>query len=202
MKNFGIVNKPVGMWRCTTEMDTRSQIIKIATDLFQQKGYQGVGINEILKSCNLTKGALYYHFPNGKEELLIACLNTMNEAITKSIKEIFNKHQTTLEATEAMINKLVTDFNQKGTITGYTFSSIVSGMDSMSEPVRTACSSFYTEIQKIYSSKLQVDGISRDEADSIALMMTGSIEGAIMLSLTIKSSEPLSNISQVLPRLV
>ncbi|WP_010097173.1 TetR/AcrR family transcriptional regulator [Ornithinibacillus scapharcae] len=183
-------------------MDTRSQIIEIATNLFQQKGYQGVGISEILKSCNLTKGALYYHFPNGKEELLIACLNTMNEAITKSIKEIFKKHQTTQEAAEAMIEKLVVDFNQKGTITGYTFSSIVSGMDSMSEPVRTACSSLYAEIQKIYSIKLQEDGISTDEANSMSWLMTASIEGAIMLSSTIQSSDPLINITQVLPRLV
>ena len=55
-------------------MDTKSQIIYIATNLFQQKGYKGVGVSEILKACNITKGALYHHFPNGKEELLIACL--------------------------------------------------------------------------------------------------------------------------------
>ncbi len=60
------------MWGCATEMDTKSLIIKIATNLFQQKGYIGVGVNEILKACTITKGAHYHHFPNGKEELLIA----------------------------------------------------------------------------------------------------------------------------------
>ncbi|MGG3797618.1 TetR/AcrR family transcriptional regulator [Metabacillus fastidiosus] len=70
------------------EMDTKSLIIEIATNLFQQKGYKGVGVNEILKACNITKGALYYHFPNGKEELLIACLQSINEAITTDIEDI------------------------------------------------------------------------------------------------------------------
>jgi TetR/AcrR family transcriptional regulator, lmrAB and yxaGH operons repressor len=190
------------MWRCTTEMDTRSQIIEIATNLFQLKGYKGVGINEILKECKLTKGALYYHFPKGKEELLIACLNTMKEAITNSIKEIFKQHQTTLEATNAMIQKLIADFNLKGTVTGYTFSSIVSGMDSLSEPVRNACSSLYVEIQVIYLNKLVEDGFGIELAESTALIMTATIEGGIMLSSMKKSSEPLERISQVLPKLV
>lgn len=70
-------------------MDTKSRIIDIATSLFQQKGYLGVGLNEILKACNISKGSLYHHFPNGKEELLIACLHSLNEAITTHMEEIF-----------------------------------------------------------------------------------------------------------------
>ena len=94
-------------------MDTKSLIIDIATKLFQQKGYKGVGLNEILKACNISKGALYHHFPNGKEELLIACLQSMNEAITTDIEEIFERYPTTQEATKAMIEKLVADFESR-----------------------------------------------------------------------------------------
>ena len=58
-------------------MSTKSLIIDISTTLFQQKGYLGVGLNEILKACNISKGSLYHHFPKGKEELLVACLQLM-----------------------------------------------------------------------------------------------------------------------------
>ena len=71
-------------------MDTKSLIIDIATTLFQQKGYMGVGLNEILKACNISKGSLYHHFPNGKEELLIACLHSLNEAITNGYRRNFS----------------------------------------------------------------------------------------------------------------
>jgi TetR/AcrR family transcriptional repressor of lmrAB and yxaGH operons len=71
--------------------DTKSLIIDIATTLFQKKGYLGVGLNEILKACNLSKGSFYHHFPNGKEELLIACLQLMDEEITTSIENIFKR---------------------------------------------------------------------------------------------------------------
>ncbi|WP_375162433.1 TetR/AcrR family transcriptional regulator [Bacillus sp. V3B] len=49
---------------CTVVIDTKSRIIDTATTLFQQKGYMSVGVNEILKACNIKKGALYYHFPD------------------------------------------------------------------------------------------------------------------------------------------
>jgi len=84
-------------------LDTKSLIIQIATKLFQQKGYLGVGLNEILKVCNISKGSLYHHFPNGKEELLIAYLDSLNDAITIDIEGIFNENPTTEEATSAMI---------------------------------------------------------------------------------------------------
>lgn len=183
-------------------MDTKLLIIETATTLFQQKGYKSVGITEILKACKISKGSFYHHFPNGKEELLIACLHSMNEAITTDMEDIFNRYQTTQDATQAMIEKLVADFEHDGTITGYTFSSIVREMASLSEPVRNACSLLYTNIHEISLKKLAADGISKETANSIALMMTASIEGGIMLCLAHKSSNPLKIVSQQLPKLM
>lgn len=182
-------------------MDTKQMMIDIATTLFQQKGYIGVGLTEILKAGNFSKGSLYHHFPNGKEELLIACLQSMSEAITNDIEQIFERYPTTKEATIAMIEKLIVNFETEGTIAGYTFSSIVSEMALLSEPVRNACSNLYIKMQGIYTNKLITEGFSKEAAKSIALMMNASIEGGIMLCLTQKASDPLKIISHELPNL-
>ena len=183
-------------------MDTKSLMINTATTLFQQKGYKGVGLNEILKACTITKGALYHHFPNGKEELLIACLHDLNEAITTDIEAIFKAHLSTKEATQSMIDKLISNLESDGTITGYTFSSIVSEMATVSEPVRNACSALYENIQRIFCAKLETEGFSNETASDIALLMTASIEGAMMLCLTQKSTKPLKTIATLLPNLL
>ena len=182
-------------------MDTKLLLIDNATTLFQQKGYKSVGLNEILKACNITKGALYHHFPNGKEELLITCLHKLNEIITNDIEAIFNAHPSTEAATLAMLEKLVHNLEQDGTITGYTFSSMVSEMATMSEPVRNACSALYENIQHIYMEKLVAEGFSIKSATDISLLMSASIEGAMMLCLTQKSAEPLKTISNLFPKL-
>lgn len=184
------------------QMDTKSLIIETATILFQQKGYKSVGLNEILKACNVTKGALYHHFPDGKEELLITCLHALNETITSDIQAIFSRHQSTKDAIQAMIDKLVHNFEKDGTIIGYTFSSMVSEMATMSEPVRNTCSALYENIQHIYSEKLISDGFSTESASAIALLMTASIEGAMMLCLTQKSADPLKTVAKTLPNML
>ncbi|MEK3967612.1 TetR/AcrR family transcriptional regulator [Paenibacillus sp. FSL R7-0048] len=183
-------------------MDTKSLMIETATHLFQQKGYKNVGVNEILKACNVTKGALYHHFPNGKEELLIACLKGLNEAITIDIEDIFKKHPSTLEAIQSMIDKLIHNLETEGTITGYTFSSIVSEMATVSEPVRQACSLLYENMERIYCDKLVTEGYSQESASEMALWMTASIEGAMMLCLTQKSTTPLKTIAKLLPTIL
>jgi len=183
-------------------VDTKSLIMDKATILFQQKGYKSVGLTEILKACNVTKGALYHHFPNGKEELLITCLQALNEAITTDIKDIFSKHQSTKDATQSMIDKLIHTLDRDGTITGYTFSSIVSEMATVSEPVRHECGALYENIQQIYSAKLVTDGLSIESASAIALLMTASIEGAMMLCLTQQSSDPLKTIAKLVPNIL
>ncbi|RDW16102.1 TetR/AcrR family transcriptional regulator [Oceanobacillus arenosus] len=181
-------------------METKSLIINIATTLFQQKGYIGVGLNEIIRKCNISKGSLYHHFPNGKEELLIACLGSLSDTITLDIEFIFSQYPTAQEAAIAMIDKIIMKYETEGTITGYTFTSIVSEMGSLSDAVRNACTNLYTRIEGIYASKLVAEGISIEEANSKALMMTATIEGGIMLCLTKRTSEPLIVISQALQK--
>lgn len=183
-------------------MDTKSLIIDISTTLFQQKGYKSVGLTEILKACNIAKGSLYHHFPNGKEELLIACLNSMKVAITTDTENIFKRYPTTQEATQMMIEKLAADFEREGTITGYTFSSIVREMASLSELVQNAYSELYTNIQEIFSRKLVEDGFIKETAVSTALLLIATIEGGVMLCLAQKSSEPLKMILRALPNLL
>ena len=101
-----------------------------------------------------------------------------------------------------MIDKLIHNFEENGSIIGYTFSSIVSEMATMSEPVRTACSALYENIQRLYYEKLITEGYSNESASSIALLMTASIEGAMMLCLTQKSATPLKTIATLLPSIL
>ena len=183
-------------------MDTKSLIIDTATNLFQQKGYKSVGLNEILKACKVTKGALYHHFPNGKEELLIACLQALKEAITTDIEDMFRGHLSTKDAIQSILDKLIHNLETEGTIIGYTFSSIVSEMATVSESVREACSSLYENIQNIICTKFVTEGFLNESATDIALLMTASIEGAMMLCLTQKSTDPLKTIAKLLPNII
>jgi len=183
-------------------MDKKAYIINIATSLFQKKGYMSVGLNELLSACNISRGAFYHHFPLGKEQLLITCLASLREFIAEDSKRIINNHNTTAEAVQAILKQLINDYTSKGTIVGYTFTSIVSEMGAVSEEVRKACTSLYEELETIISKKLEQDGKEREAAKQHALFIVSTIEGGIILTLTKKTVQPLEIIAHQLKRIL
>src|ERR1700754_4966117 len=48
---------------------TRMKVLQVAANLFADRGFSGVGVNEIGAAPGLGRGALYYHI-SSKEDLL------------------------------------------------------------------------------------------------------------------------------------
>jgi AcrR family transcriptional regulator len=53
---------------------TRQQILAAAEDLFLAKGYKGVSMKDLAAAVQVKPAALYYHFPDGKEEVFVEML--------------------------------------------------------------------------------------------------------------------------------
>jgi TetR/AcrR family transcriptional repressor of nem operon len=49
-------------WSKEHKAETRKAILKSAAELFLKHGYDHVGINDVMKHANLTRGAFYHHF--------------------------------------------------------------------------------------------------------------------------------------------
>lgn len=71
------------------EETTRKRLIQTAALLFQQKGYNGVGVAEILSCAGAPKGSLYHHFPDGKADLARAAAEWMSEGMLQIIDDAF-----------------------------------------------------------------------------------------------------------------
>lgn len=71
-------------------VERRSQLLMAAQKLFAQKGYRNTTTNEIAKSANLTKGALYFHFKN-KEDILFELIKHVFNHFEKAMNDNVEK---------------------------------------------------------------------------------------------------------------
>jgi AcrR family transcriptional regulator len=66
--------------------DTRSRIVFAAMELFWEKGYSSTSVADLLKRADVNAGSLYHFFP-GKQDVLIAVLETYREGIGPMLLE-------------------------------------------------------------------------------------------------------------------
>ena len=66
--------------------DSRERILQAAAELFAQRGYAGVGVDEVASRSGIAKTALYYHFGN-KDGLLVAVLERTAAAWIDGIRQ-------------------------------------------------------------------------------------------------------------------
>jgi AcrR family transcriptional regulator len=52
--------------------ETRKELIAAATAVFSEQGFHRAGISDIARQAGFTTGAVYHHFPGGKDELFLA----------------------------------------------------------------------------------------------------------------------------------
>jgi len=67
---------------------TRGALMAAARKLFTERGYEGVGTEEIVRAAGVTRGALYHHFPGGKAALLEAVYMQLEAESTERVARI------------------------------------------------------------------------------------------------------------------
>jgi len=77
-KKIGEENQPPA-----GDRETRQQILEAARQLFLARGYKGVSMKDVAEAVQVTSAALYYHFPNGKQDIFFSIIQTMLEEWTR-----------------------------------------------------------------------------------------------------------------------
>src|SRR3954466_1875711 len=66
---------------------TRGDLIAAARELFPDRGYANVSVEDIVRRAGVTRGALYHQFPGGKEDLFVAVFDQVEEGVMAGIAD-------------------------------------------------------------------------------------------------------------------
>lgn len=88
--------------RTLQSIKTKKRIIEAAKELFVEKGYFNVTVDDVVERANSSKGGFYTHFKT-KEELIINMVPMVDEAYTK-FTQINKEYKSTLDKITSFIN--------------------------------------------------------------------------------------------------
>jgi TetR/AcrR family transcriptional regulator, transcriptional repressor for nem operon len=176
--------------------ETRQHIIEKAAALFNQHGYEGTALSDLMEATDLRKGGIYRHF-DSKEELA-------EEAFEHAWGVAWRTRVHGLEAIPNSVDrlkKLVRNFVEvRPPLPGgcpllNTAIETDDGNARLRGRAREALRSWQEMIENTVRSGVE-KGEIREDADSsaAAMLIIASLEGALMMSRLTHSDEPLGRV--------
>lgn len=186
---------------------SREKILTTAMRLFYFQGFHGTGLNQILKESGAPKGSLYHYFPEGKEQLAEEAIKLSRQLIGDVIQHYMMEKESVEEALTAHILAMAELFDQENGVEENShlmmpFGLLAAETAFMNERLREACSDTYQYWESLYFGKLVKNGYRASDATIISQFISTLIEGAVTLSLTKKSNDPLIMASSIIPTIL
>jgi TetR/AcrR family transcriptional repressor of lmrAB and yxaGH operons len=173
----------------------RDQLISSTCDLLELQGYHATGLNQILRESSSPKGSLYYYFPGGKEELTAKALEHVGSIVLERMKVNLALTDDPADAIGQFIRNIAVNVEASGYQAGGPITTVALETAATSEALREVCFRIYSSWIGAMREKLMSVGCEPGRADALAQVIISAIEGAIILSRSGRSTQPLLNVA-------
>jgi len=166
---------------------TREMIIRQAAVVFNQRGFFGTSISDIMQETGLEKGGIYNHFKAGKEELALAAFDYAVAHINRKLEAALRDKPHAIERLLAFAAVLESAFDDPELPGGCPILNTAIESDDAHPALRArteqAMSNLIASLQRIIDKGI-TRGEIRNEVHSqeVAVVFISTMEGALMLS--------------------
>lgn len=113
----------------------RERIIEVAAKLFRERGFNGIGVAELMKAAGLTHGGFYGHFESKEDLMAQACARALEESM-KTLKAA--AEQSGEDALAVIASTYLSPAHRDGPGDGCVLAALASEASRCDSPVRTA----------------------------------------------------------------
>lgn len=166
--------------------ETKARIVQQAAAVFNQKGYAGSSIADIMQATGLKKGGIYNHFKS-KDELALAAFDYAVSTMSQKMWSAMKNKRNAVDRLQALVSSYLTYVEEPPIIGGCPILNTAIEVDDLDSPLRdralTAIDSWRSLIIRIIQKGIKKGEIRASvEPDTIATIIICNIEGAIMMS--------------------
>ena len=176
---------------------TREKIIRQAAVVFNQRGFFGTSISDIMQETGLEKGGIYNHFKAGKEELALAAFDYAVAHINHKLEVALREKHTAVDRLVAFAAVLESAFDDPDLPGGCPILNTAIESDDAHPVLRARTEK---AMSGLIASLCQIidKGIARGEiraevhSEAVAMVFISTMEGALMLSRLYNERQPIT----------
>ncbi len=167
-------------------LQTRAKIIQQAANLFNQKGYAGSSLSDIMQATGLQKGGIYNHF-SSKEELALAAFDFAVKQVKQRYLKALRGKRHAIEKLKAMVETFSTAIDELPIKGGCPLLNTAVESDDTHPALRARAQQAMDEwrqmIRRIVEAGMEKGEIQPLTApDTVATIFIATLEGALMMT--------------------
>ena len=171
--------------------DSKEKTLTAVARLFTQQGYHGTALHDILDAGGAPRGSLYFHFPDGKEEIGAAAVELAARTVRAFIVQAIDTSQTVQAFLTQLARGMAANLERSGYREGCPIATTALETAAQSDILGTAARQAFATWEQEIERGLVRFGMKPGDAERTATMILSQLEGALLMARTYRSLEPM-----------
>ncbi|MCH8506434.1 MAG: TetR/AcrR family transcriptional regulator [Ectothiorhodospiraceae bacterium] len=182
--------------------DTRARMIETTARLIQTRGLHGVSLSDILNESGAPRGSLYFHFPGGKEALVLEAMRAGIDEATRILRECLANAKHPAAGVQSFFQAAAGEMTDSNYAFGCPVAPIVLEGPGADSELADACQAAFDEWMDLYREALIKAGLKPKRAGRLARMIVASLEGALIMARSERSTNCITQVGDELAALI
>ncbi len=181
--------------------DTRERFIAATAKLLLFRGYYGTSLGDIIDASAAPRGSLYFHFPGGKDELVLEATRAGAAQATQALSDALAHAPHPAAGVRAYAEAAARLMRESDYTFGCPLAPVV--LDGEGPPaLAELCRATFAGWTGILRNAFAKAGMSGKRAGALATIVVTTIEGALLMARSYREAGPLQTAAAELERLV
>ena len=179
--------------------DTRSRMVEAASGLLRERGYDGTGFREVVGRAGAARGAIYHHFPDGKQQLGVEVATSTGGLLADRVEQLC-RERTPAEAMTGLLDLAEHVLVRGGPVAGCPIAAVALAADDPDGRLRASADRVFTRWRTALADCLVRAGADAAEADAYATLAVAAVEGGVLLCRARGDGTPFADVRRALLR--
>jgi AcrR family transcriptional regulator len=181
----------------------RQRMVASAALLIRERGAQPTAIADVLEHSGAPRGSAYHYFPGGRTQLLCEAVDFAGDYVAAKIV----KGSRGLDVLDDLVRNYRDQLSRTDYRAGCPVVAVTVEAGDPDEPHRTGpvierAAKVFSRWTGLIEQRLTADGITASRAEELAMLITTSIEGAIVVARASRDLKPLDLVHRQLRALL
>ncbi|RWD89402.1 TetR/AcrR family transcriptional regulator [Mesorhizobium sp.] len=182
--------------------DTRTRMIEATALLIRRRGYHGTSLNDILSASGAPRGSLYFHFPGGKDQLVIEVTRDSVAKVTERLAADLAAEGDPAVAVRRIYQSVARMLEENEFSLGCPVAPVVLDAPNDVPDLVEICRSAFEQWIGLLRQAFVRAGVAERRAQALALLVESSLEGLMVIARATRDRSALAVVADEVVALV